>query len=108
MKTRIPLAASMLLAACASLTPPPLTPAGKNVVYVTVPAAVESCTNMGVVTIADPVTQSNASSNMKADEHDEAVIELKNAAAEKGGTAVFVDEAKTPSLEKGVVYKCAT
>jgi hypothetical protein len=100
--------ASILVAACGSLTPPSLTPAGQKVVFTDLPDQVKSCSPLGEITIADPVAQSNTGTGMKAEERDQAVIELKNGAAEKGGDVVFVDEKKTPSLEKGAVYKCST
>jgi hypothetical protein len=88
---------------------PALTPAGANVTYVNRANEIEHCRALGDVTIADPVPSSLAAgAGMRADAHDQAIVELRNGAADKGATHVYVDEEKVPSLEHGVAYRCGS
>ncbi len=108
MKTSTLILVAALVAGC-HLTPSSLTPAGEKVRYANHANELTGCTALGEVTISDPVATSSAmGEGIKAEERDQAVTELRNAAAEKGATLVYVDEDKLPSLEHGTAYRCGS
>lgn len=84
---------------CAACSAGELTESGRRVTYVTSPLDVSGCNRAGV-----------AESDGLPRDHDDAaktaaIHQLRNAAADKGGTHVLVREEWT-DLKKGEVYKC--
>lgn len=76
-----------------------LTEAGQHVTYTDTELDVSGCDAVGEVR-SDGVSPQDARSRTTA------MHELRNAAASKGGTHVFVDSDKSPDLTRGTAYKC--
>lgn len=95
----ISFALSMLLLSAACSAGSGLSESGRRVTFVTSPLDVSGCVRTGEV-----------ETDGLADHHDEAaktavIHELRNAAADKGGTHVLVRE-ESRDLKVGEVYKC--
>ncbi len=76
-----------------------LTEAGQHVTFTDSALDVSGCEQVGVV-------ESQGASPHDAHARTAAIHELRNAAAGKGGTHVFVDSEKAPDLARGLAYKC--
>lgn len=101
----LPIASLLLVAACASTE---LTPGGQKVVYATSAADISGCKAVGEVTSSGAhVSGAISGSGMKDQLRKDAIVELRNGAASKGATHVFVDETTHPDLEKGTAYTCS-
>ncbi|HEX4514685.1 MAG TPA: DUF4156 domain-containing protein [Polyangiaceae bacterium] len=92
------LRSSLLFLLC-SCSAGELTEAGQHVTFTDTELDVSGCDAVGEV-------QSDGISVHDVHSRATAVHELRNAAASKGGTHVFVDSEKSPDLTKGIAYKC--
>ena len=90
------IACLLVVSACSSTE---LTEAGQHVTYANSLLDVSGCDEVGVVESRGAPPQDHAARTV-------AMHELRNAAAQKGGTHVFVDESVSPQLTRGTAYKC--
>lgn len=86
----------VFLGACSTTE---LTEAGQHVTFADSAMDVSGCDELGTVessgaAVHDPAGRTTA------------IHELRNAAAAKGATHVYVDERRTPELTRGMAYKC--
>jgi hypothetical protein len=89
----------VLLVCLCSCSAGELTEAGQHVTYTDTALDVSGCNAVGEVH-SDGVSPQDVHSRTTA------MHELRNAAASKGGTHVFVDSEASPNLTKGTAYKC--
>jgi hypothetical protein len=76
-----------------------LTEAGQHVTYANTALDVSGCEELGAVESGGAQPGDHASRTA-------AIHELRNAAASKGATHVYVDEEASPKLDRGTAYKC--
>ena len=89
-------ALSLVVAACSTTE---LTEAGQHVTYADSALDVSGCDALGPVESGGAPAHDHAARTI-------AIHELRNAAASKGATHVYVDEQASPDLSHGVAYKC--
>ena len=87
---------SMVILAC---TTTELTEAGQHVTYADSVLDVSGCDALGPVESGGASVHDHAARTI-------AIHELRNAAAHKGATHVYVDVQASPDLSRGVAYKC--
>ena len=76
-----------------------LTEAGQHVTYTDTALDVSGCNAVGEVH-SDGISPHDSHSRTTA------IHELRNAAASKGGTHIYVDPDQSPNLTQGTAYKC--
>ncbi len=91
--------ASVLLLFLGACSTGELTEAGQHVTYADTLMDVSGCEELGVVESSGAPPHDHAARTV-------AMHELRNAAATKGATHVYVDEQTSPNLARGTAYKC--